>query len=336
MNLSNTSEIQKKGIFFAAIFLFILIVLFLVLSFKSNTSTKSSSHQISTATTSSSSNMNPTTIDKKIPSLNDTGNDSPTPTYVPPSTAKYSTVDAINFIPNKINQFQINPTKIAQSAKKMYPNLSAKPLEDMINKTLFTWLSLNKFYEDQKKPKQLTATYSKAKVEDLSIIVKETQELEKSYVPNIISMDGIFMKIRFVGVVPTNLEKLHQTEDNLQPIARQLIEQFHNEAVKASNEQLVLDKFNKNTTVQLLNNREVSVAFKNYSLFPPLVSDVNYLALMQSLPVAKVSDVFPLRAKINGKVTPYGFVVFYISKKTGTYQSLEMLANSYVENSKIE
>jgi hypothetical protein len=41
---------------------------------------------------------------------------------------------------------------------------------------------------------------------------------------------------------------------------------------------------------------------------------------------------------MNGESTvgEYAYVVFYVTKKTGTYKSVETVTNAYVQNSKLE
>jgi hypothetical protein len=132
------------------------------------------------------------------------------------------------------------------------------------------------------------------------------------------------------------MDKLHKSEGELQSTARQLIEQYRNELLKSQNKEEVLANFNKNNTILLLNNREASKTFKNRTMFPPIVGDTNYEALVESLPVGEVSDVFTLRSKIDGENKPYAYVVFFITEKKGTGEPVDMLANKYVSSSNLE
>jgi hypothetical protein len=323
MDPSSSSELQKKGILIAAIILFVLIVAFIMLSFKNNVTQKNESKNDTT-----SGNGNLATSTETL---------SPFPSFSPPEDAKFPTVDSVYFIPNSINGYKLDKEKLHKTGVTTFPTLAGKLLQDQINKTIFTWLALNDFYSKED-PSKVTASYKKKEITDMALINKEVIALKKVYVPNIISMDGLFLKVRFAGTVQSNLDKLHLNEAALQSTARQLIEQYKKELETSPKKEDVLSNFNKNNTILLLNNRETSRTFKNYPMYPPLFLDVNFYSIMESLPVDQVSDIFTLRQKMNGESTvgEYAYAVFYVTKKTGTYKSVETVTNAYVQNSKLE
>jgi hypothetical protein len=149
-------------------------------------------------------------------------------------------------------------------------------------------------------------------------------------------IDGFYLKLLYKGTTSGNLKKLKKTEAELRPLALQLITNYRNEAVK--NPQTVLSNFNKNNTVLLMNNRQASINFTSYPLYPALVSDLNYDTFIRSLPVGQVSNILTLRSKLKGGSVPqdYAYAVFYISKKTGTNLPVDALANTYVAKSTIK
>ena len=258
----------------------------------------------------------------------------PSPTFVPPSNVIYSTVDSVNFMPQQINDYVIDATKLEKTAKQAYQNLSGTLLLEQINKDIFTWLALNDFYSSVD-PSKVSTAYSIKKIENLSSISKENASMLKVYNTSVLKLDGYYLKLRYKGTLPSNLSKLKKTEADLQPLAQQLMSKFRDDALK--NPKTVLSNFNKNNTVILMNNRETSKSFTNSTSYPPLVATEDYAALIQSLPVGRVSDIITLRSKLRGKALSedYAYVVFNITKKSGSYIPVEALVNSYVSKAEI-
>ena len=267
--------------------------------------------------------------------LTPTGNNLPTPTYTPPPNLKFSTVDGVNFLPHSINDFQLQQTKLQNNALQLFPNLTPEQINAKINQTVFSWLALNEYYAKNDTSKVTSLYLSSKTIENFSAVQREMQTLQASYLPNVMKIDGFYMKLRFKGTLPSNLQALNKKEIELQSFARPIIDGYHTKAVQ--NKEKALATFNADSTVMLLNNREVSKSFKDYPVFPPLVGDVGYYDLINSLPVGQVSDVMTLTAPVNGNVSPeeYAYVIFYISKKVGTVLPIEALANQYVSTARI-
>jgi hypothetical protein len=184
----NTSDIQKKGIFLGAGVLFLLVILFITLSFKSSTSKVPTNNQQSGQNGNQQANNN----------LNN-GNQgplSPTPTYVPPPDMKFYTVDSVNFIPHKINDFEVDQVNLQKTARKVFPAQDGKLLQNSINKTLFSWLALNEFYKQQD-PSKMSGLYNEKKIEDMNVISREATSMQQSYNKDVLQMTGLYLKVRF-------------------------------------------------------------------------------------------------------------------------------------------
>lgn len=259
----------------------------------------------------------------------------PTIAFTPPPNFIYSSVDSLNFLPTHINDYTIDQGKISQTSQQAYPGLVDKNMRDQINNDVVTWLALNQYYETADPSKVSTFSATK-KITDIKMIKNEVNKMKADYNQNVITMDGWYLKLRFLGTLDTNLQSLHKKESELQPFASQLMSDYRNQAIKDSS--TILDKFNNNNTVLLLNNREASKSFSHYQLYPPLMGDENYYTMMQSLPVGQVSDIITLKSKINGDTfaKDYAYAVFYIKNKTGTNLPLDVVVNTYVEKAKIQ
>lgn len=259
----------------------------------------------------------------------------PTPTYVPPSNASFTTAESVNFLPNTINNFTVDKTSVLKTAKQVYSNLEGISLMNQINKDIFTWLALNEFYQTKDITK-VSSSYSTNRIDNIATISKDIAVVKNNYNLDVMKIDGFYLKLLYKGTTPGNLKKLKKTEAELRPLALQLITNYRNEAVK--NPQTVLSNFNKNNTVLLMNNRQASINFTSYPLYPALVGDLNYDTFIRSLPVGQVSNILTLRTKLKGSSVPqdYANAVFYISKKTGTNLPVDALADAYVAKSTIK
>jgi hypothetical protein len=259
----------------------------------------------------------------------------PTPTFIPPPNYSYSTVDSVNFLPHSINNYTIDQDKIIKTAKQIYPNLSGAQFVKQIDEDIFTWLALNEFYQTADVTK-VSAAYAVNSIENMSVIHKDIAAVSNNYNSNVMKIGGFYMKLQYKGTLPQNLKKLKRTEKDLQPLASQLINKFHSDALK--NPFTTFDSFNKNNTVILMNNRQASIKFDNYPVYPPLVSDVNYYDMIKSLPLGRVSDVITLHAKLRGSsaAQDYAYIIFYLADRKGTNIPIDALANAYVAKSKIK
>jgi len=259
----------------------------------------------------------------------------PTPTYVPPPNFAYHTVEGVNFLPKKINSFTLDQDNIMKTSLQVYPGLSGVPLMNKINEDIFAWLALNEYFQTAD-PSKVSSTFSLNKIGNMSIITKDLVAMKTAYNPTVMKLDGYFVMIRYKGTLPGNVAKLKKKESDLQPLANQLIKNYHTKAVSDPNS--VLASFNKDNTVLLLNNREPSRVFNNYSMYPPVVADENYDTVVKSLPVGQVSDIITLTTSLNGSNSPedYAYGFFYIYKKTGENLPVDALANNYVAKAAIQ
>ncbi|MEO6508616.1 MAG: hypothetical protein ABIO02_01565 [Patescibacteria group bacterium] len=259
----------------------------------------------------------------------------PSPTYIPPANFSYYSPQGVNFYPSRINSFAVNQENVIKTGDQVYSDLSGIPLMNKVNEDIFTWLALNEYYLTAD-PSKVSETYNTNKIDNMANISKELNTMKADYNKDVMKIDGFFLRIRYGGVLPANLKQLKKTEDQLQPLANQMINSFQKQAQK--DPKTVLDAFNKNNTVLLMNNREPSKKFDNYTGYPPLVADENYDALIKGLPVGQVSSIITLRSQQNGSpvANDYAYAVFYISKKVGTNLPIAALTNSYVAKSEIQ
>lgn len=318
MDPVNTNKISSKTLLIAGGILLFIITLFSVITLLS----------------SRNATVQQEAVQKEAAKIAMSLSLTPSPTYIPPADAKYYTVDSVNFLPHTINDFTIDTKKVEQTAKQKYTNLNGDALVDQINKDIFTWLALNTFYSIDS-PNKVSSAFPTKRIDNISAVTKEIEEMKKDYDENVMKLDGYYLKIRYRGTLKINIEKLRRTESTLQPLAQQLINSYRRQAV--ANPNAVLDSFNNNNTVKLLNNREVSKRFSNYPVYPPLVGDVNYDSLIRTLPVGEVSDIITLRTKLNGSevVQDYAYAFFYLTKKTGSYLPVEALVNNFVKGAEI-
>jgi hypothetical protein len=271
-----------------------------------------------------------------VPTLTPTPEPRYVPSYVPPPNIKYSTLDSLNFLPKTINGIVLDQKKLQDDVRRIHPDYNNNDIVDAVNATVFTWLALNEFYATHDQSK--VSDFYKKDIVDFALIDKERKDLEAVYRPNEIKMSGLYLKIRFSGVIPNNIKRLKKSEDQLPSLASQLIQKYKTDLQNATDKEALLTTFNKDQTVLLLNNREISKSFKDSSLFPPLVADTNYYDMMQSLSIGRVSDVHTLTTRLYGKTDPeeYAYAVFYISSKSGSYLPLEILVNDYIATATIE
>lgn len=250
----------------------------------------------------------------------------PTPIIV--TNNNYKNLDEINLIPLKVNNAEINVNKIKSSAKKKYPSLNDKELVKTINTNIFSYLALNEFNRDKKSEV----------IEDFELIENQILALRKEYEKNLIKLNGFFIKVRFDGIYPENMNKLNKTREEFKILAKTLIDDYINKAENSHNPLEIINLTNLDETRNLLNNNEIDYSFEDYSLYPAIFDDPDFINIITNSPLNEFSPVTILKTQNPNENTlrEYAYVSFYISKKTGVNLPINILINEFIEKATIK
>lgn len=256
--------------------------------------------------------------------------------YKPPAGATYTALGDVNYLPGKVNNMTINQSKVLQQAKDAYPNLSESELIRTVNTSLFTFLAMNDFYSRNGIP--TSDLYKKASIDSFSQLDTEVHNQALDYEKKLLSLNGFFFKVQFNNVRPDNMAQLNVKESDLRRLANNLINKYLNAAKGFRDKSRVVDFINRDKQVELLNNGDKAKTFSNYKLYQPLVGYPNFYRDIQNVKVANFSDVITFQQYVPGKTSlqDTGFVVFYISGKSGSYLPLQILRDMYISKAVLQ
>ena len=241
----------------------------------------------------------------------------------------YKNPEEVGFVPSKVNNVVIDSEKIKSQAKQKYPSLKEENLKKVINQNLFSLLALEDFF-----PSDAAALSA---VDNYQIIEDKNQIRLTDYNKNLVKLDGFYIKVRFSGTSPGNIQKLGKSESQLKSLAEEIITGYKEKAVTYYNPASIVDEINSDETVKLLNNGELSRTFTDYELYPPFFDDSDFYPTITSLPLNEFSKLITLKTinpqEINEQ--DYAYIYYYLSKKTGENLPIAELIRKFIIKSSI-
>lgn len=249
---------------------------------------------------------------------------------------KFNSIDDIKFIPGRVGEYLID-AEILNQAKSKYEGLDGLELKKEILREIIGWAALRDFFSQNNTQGVVLNPINQGQYVSWTDIDSEFASLLTEYNKNQISVDGFFMKVRFEGIFPKNLETLRSGENDPKFNAQALITKYLDEAKKLPSPVKILDTFNADDTIMLMNNGEKAQTFSSYNLYPPLFDDPSFFDYILNTPIGSFSPLYTLKTKNPFKdgFEEYAFATFYVDKKSGQNLPLEILIHKFIQKSVI-
>lgn len=252
---------------------------------------------------------------------------------------RFNSVEKINFVPKKIGDYTFeSDEKILAEGSKIYPEFEKEDLRNLLTKMIVSWATLRNLYSKTDNIEGTVLAPVKGDV-TFSQIYEELPILEDDFEKNKISVSGFYLKLRFSGIFKENLATLKEQfgldESNLRQEAENDLNQYMTQALNLSDPSQILESFNKETKINLMNNAEASESFENYDLYPPFFDDPDFYQMVTKSPVNEFSPIYILKTTnpFQNGTEEYAFATFYLTAKEGQFLPLnELIRQFLVEN----
>jgi len=248
---------------------------------------------------------------------------------------KYLSVAAIPFVPNKIDSMAFDVLKLREQAAKEYPELKAAELDNQLKEDLFVWAAMRANYSSP--TLKISKVAPDKAVSDFAAVLADIKAIRAEYEPKVKTFTGQYLKVRFGGVYDKNVKLLNKLTGDLRAFADTTFSTFIQKEMAANKTpEQVLEDFNTDETMLLLNNGELSETFKDLTFEPPLFDDPDlYPMLVAAKPKTWTKTSLLRTPDAKGNLEEYAFIMFYVEEVKGEAPPISDVVRSFIQKADI-